>query len=397
MTRSMNASNVAFSPARSWPQSGAEVRGAVDLVDDPEEVLEPVLERPWVRLDVEEEVTRGRFWEQGEAPTYGTARLGVRRLRIDELEEDLTGRLAGQLDPSLVPDLLEGRLADRLDRRTWRARPQGAPRRHPRLDKVATLCPGDPRHERQVIVRPTLVRADAVPAADLAVLHRIRIRDRGRRAAEDPGLEARLDRPVVGRVVGDPVGMADAVAGDDVHRLRRDALELLQAIRIRAHLEEGRRLDPPGELRVGDLVAPVAEIAGAVDSEEEVRVATPSAVEEGCLEDHVATGAHRGNCLFLGRPELGRRLRVASLDLVDGAALRPERGEMRRLVLEAAPLDELQLWVVPDRPLDPTARGLELKGYEVVAGEVADEIRGTDDDRSVDELHAQTLPATRAS
>ena len=165
-----------------------------------------------------------------------------------------------------------------------------------------------------------------------------------------------------------------------------------------AHLEERGRLDPPGELGVGDLVAPVAEVARPLDPEEEVRVAAPPAVEEGRLEDHVATGAHRGERLLLRRPELGRRLRVASLDLVNGSALGAERGEVRGLVLEAAPLDEVQLsGRCGSAARSARPRAVELKGHEVVAGEVADEVRGTDDDRSVDELHAQTLPATRAS
>ena len=124
-------------------------------------------------------------------------------------------------------------------------------------------------------------------------------------------------------------------------------------------------------------------------------MATPATVEERRLEDHVASGAHRGEGLFFGGTKVRRRPSVPGRDLVDGASLVAEGCQVGGLMLEPAFLDELQLRVVPERPLDPTARCFELQGHQVVAGEITDEVRGADDDRSVDYLHAQTLPATR--
>ncbi len=70
---------------------------------------------------------------------------------------------------------------------------------------------------------------------------------------------------------------------------------------------------------------------------------------------------------------------------------------MGSLVLEAAPPDQVKLRVVPDWSFDSARGSVELECHEVIAGEIADKISGADDDVSVDELHAQTLPATRVS
>ncbi len=101
-------------------------------------------------------------------------------------------------------------------------------------------------------------------------------------------------------------GCSLAVAGDHVHLLGGDALEALDLLGVRAHLEEGGGLHPAGELGVGDLVGPGAEVrARALDLQEEVGVAAPATVEEGGLVDDVGAGLHGGEGLGLGVVELG--------------------------------------------------------------------------------------------
>jgi hypothetical protein len=130
--------------------------------------------------------------------------------------------------------------------------------------------------------------------------------------------EDRLDPPVVGHVVGDPERdlLAGAPAEDDVERFGRAALDPGQLVDVRADLEDRARRDVAGELRVGDLEVPGAEepVGRArlmVDTQEEVRVAAPGAVEERRLVDDVGAGRHRSD-------GLGRRL----AQLASGAAVR---------------------------------------------------------------------------
>ena len=209
-----------------------------------------------------------------------------------------------------------------------------------------------------------------------------------RAAGVDPGLEASLRRAVVGGVVGELVDVRGAVARHDGDRLGWDALGLLEQVRVDAHLDDGRGLDPPGQLRVGDVVAVLAEHGRPIVApEQEVRVAAPAAVEERRLEDHVGARPHRLDGLVVGRAQLGRRRGDASRHLDDGPAGRLELGDVQALVLVAALLEELELRVVAERLLDLAARTRQLERDEVVALEEADEVRGADDQRAVDQLH----------
>ena len=66
-----------------------------------------------------------------------------------------------------------------------------------------------------------------------------------------------------------------------------------EELAVEAELEDEVGLGAAGELGVGDLVAPVAEVGGALDPEEEVGVAAQAVREEGRLVDHLGAGAHR--------------------------------------------------------------------------------------------------------
>ena len=73
----------------------------------------------------------------------------------------------------------------------------------------------------------------------------------------------------------------------------------------------------------------------------------------------------------------------------DAPAIRLEAGEVARLVLVAAPGDEVDLRVVAIRPRHEAGQGGQLEAHEVLAGQEAHEIRGREDGLAVDELHRE--------
>ena len=292
-------------------------------------------------------------------------------------------------DPRLeVPDAaILGQLTQRLERR------------HARLDELASLHAGRTGDQRQVVVLAAPGVAQDPPAADPAMVDRLRIRLRpvlGRRR-EHPLLEPLLGGPVVRGVVREPVRVRRAVAGDHRDRLRRDALESLQEVGVDAHLDDGGGLHASGELGIGDVIAPRAEIRrSVVATQQEVRVTTPAAVEERRLEDDVLAPAHRGEGLVLRGAQLVGAVRRAELDLVDGAPLLAELREVRLLVIEAALPDQFQLGIVTDRLLELPGRAQLLERDQVVALEEAHEIGGGHDECAVGmELHGTSVAGTR--
>ena len=79
---------------------------------------------------------------------------------------------------------------------------------------------------------------------------------------------------------------------------------------------------------------------------------------------------------------------MATLDLVDRSSRLTQTFEICELVRLAAFLEEQELRVLAlRRSLQLTAGMAELERYEVVAGEVADQIRRTDDNRVSVYLH----------
>ena len=143
----------------------------------------------------------------------------------------------------------------------------------------------------------------AEPLADGAVLDRVGVallaRDRpGSRADDrvvDRLLEALLGVAVVGHHLGRPerVVLDLRAARDDVDLLRLDALDALDLVDVAADLDQSTGFCAVGELCVGDLVVPVAQLACAGHPQEKVGMADPPPVENGCLEDDVLAAAHR--------------------------------------------------------------------------------------------------------
>src|SRR5207249_6274460 len=126
--------------------------------------------------------------------------------------------------------------------------------------------------------------AHLAPAADAAVLYRLGICRRRRRAGDK--LEARLGVAEVGTKVGDAERLSRAVAEHQVHTLGLAALHASQQLGVERRLEQRRGLGAACELGVDGLVAERA------DALEEVRVAEPAAIEERGLVDNVGARAH---------------------------------------------------------------------------------------------------------
>src|SRR5207244_7441234 len=104
--------------------------------------------------------------------------------------------------------------------------------------------------------------------------------------------ELALHAPVVGRVVLETQLFLGAVAQDQRDVLRLNTLNGGDLLGVDTALEDGRGLRLPGQLGIADLVAVGAELAGAVDPQQEVRMTPPAAVKEGALVDDVDTLAH---------------------------------------------------------------------------------------------------------
>ena len=71
------------------------------------------------------------------------------------------------------------------------------------------------------------------------------------------------------------------------------------------------------------------------------------------------------------------------VELRDRPALYPQPLDVAPLVVVAALPEEVELGVVPERPLALVAGAFQLERDEVVALQEADEVRGRDDERPV--------------
>ena len=186
MSRSTSCSNAAFSAARVTAPVGV---AAPDLVEarlagprrilerglqHAEQVLDAVVERERVALDVEEEVVRRRLGQHEEAP-IGNERAVLVALGIEELRLRDPLVLALDLDAGLLADALEGLAAHALEARRHRQledRELAAARDAAPLERrpLARRDPGDqatdrrPRGAGPCSGRPSGRRRSARPA-----------------------------------------------------------------------------------------------------------------------------------------------------------------------------------------------------------------------------------------
>ncbi len=306
-------------------------------LDDAEQVVDAVLQREGVALDVEEQVARGRLGK-AEQPAVGLQRAVGQSGRRQQLMLDPTLVLALDLDAGLLahgPQPLLPHARGAGQRRVERDGHGGQlpPRVHRRLvlAERAALLRRDAGHERQVVVLapPRLALHD--PAAHVAVLDgfgsgerridgdvgrcggrgSVRGRSRIRRpicrraAGGDERLEASAHQAVVGQVVG-RAKVLDGVrapAQRDVHLRRPDALEPLQQVGVEAELEQRRRLHVPRELGVPGFVAPRTQLARGLDAAEEVGETEPADAAAGTGRRFVPRpGFVSGVARFASRP-----------------------------------------------------------------------------------------------
>ena len=147
-----------------------------------------------------------------------------------------------------------------------------------------------------------------------------------------------------------------------------DALDAGDCVGVGAELEDGRGLHRAGELGVGHLVGPVAEVARAVDPLEEVGVARPAAVDEDGLVDDVGAARASRATVSAARASRSARVLVSSEMVTTGRArVGLLLGEVRLLVLGAAAGEHVEERVVPLGPLDLAAGRGELELGEVRA------------------------------
>ena len=231
-----------------------------------------------------------------------------------------------------------------------------------------------------MVVPPATVVAALLPRAEGAVLDGVRVR---RRSGQRVG-ETRLDGPQVRRDRGVREPLLRSVAEGQDQPTRLDALERRQQLPVERHLDEGRRLRPPSQLRVDHVVGVWPDAAGRAAADQEVRMAQPRAVEKGPLVDDVVAvgqGGHRRPLgLFERRP--AERRRPFQLGHPDPGRL--EVGQVRRLVLVAVAGREGtgSAWLGQD-----AGRRVPVQRQEVVTREVAAEIRGAEDERPIEEQH----------
>ena len=265
-------------------------------LEDAEQVVEAVVEGEWITLEVEEQVARRRFGQRGEAafgidrpgrPPDGKARIGDRRVRRPSSWIRACSRTRFRA-PSPTPSS-RGAIGS------------GRSPRASRVGDVATreclaLPAADAGDQAQVVVVAAALDALGRPAADVAVLDRLRIgrgrRIRGRRLVGHGREEPVARTPVVRHVVVDPEPFHSpgAATEGDVQPVRLDALDPRELVDVRADLEDRACLDVAGELGVGDLVvvrAPDRWPFRVVDAQQEVGVTAPGPVEERGLVDDV--------------------------------------------------------------------------------------------------------------
>jgi Ribonuclease HepT-like len=179
------------------------------------------------------------------------------------------------------------------------------------------------------------------------------------------------------------VGQAVKGLSDDAGQ----ALHSAEQLRVQAQLDDELGPGLTRELRVDDLVAPVAEGQGwAWHAFEKIRVSAPCSVRERRLVDDLGAGEHRGlrlaRRLARGRCAVERRG-----NRHDVPVLRNQRLEEASLMLGA--LSDDQLRRICSRLLDPLAAGgdTQVKRGQVFALEEGHEIGSGEKQSAVKLLH----------
>ena len=380
------------------------------LLDVAEEVLQAIVEREPVALEVEEDVQCRRLREDPEAAPLGLLHRAVvvHRPLGARVLEDLPGARAGALLLELHRRLILEAHKDvgrEIGDRTGgggAGRAQGGERldrRDAGPPELLDLVAADERHPREVARAVPEPAAVLRPGADRAVVGGVH--DLGGRLGggggprEDGLLETAADQPVVRGEVGDAEGLARglAPAQDHVDLLRRLALDRLHHPGVCEELEQRARLRGERELRVLGLVDPVAEGgggAGAVDPPEEVGLPRPALIHERRLVDDIVAAAHRFERRLAGRKE--GFLPALVRDFRNAQAVGRELLEVPVLVLQALLAEEVELGVLVERPLQEPREDRTVEQRQVRAVEEPDQIGRAEDDGATESAHGSGPP-----
>ena len=233
-----------------------------------------------------------------------------------------------------------GRAAIRLELEGQRQPAEEAQRGRSTRLELAALHARDPRDEREVVVRPTLLGTVGDPRTDLTVLDRLRIAFRGHVARRPQHRRRQLipHETEVGRVVvhaEDVLGMI-GIRRDDAEELRRAALRDGQHVGVETKLEDRTGAGLARELGVGDFVGPGTELAGSRDLQQYVGASEPLPLHQGTLDDDAGASVHR----FGGLDDCVEWV-LKVFEIGDGAAGGLQGRYVRLLVFEAASVKEL--------------------------------------------------------
>ncbi len=174
----MSCSNARFSPASVTSLGAVRVerpeRAELVLrVHDPEQVVDAIVERIRVALEVEEQVAGIRLGQGGEA-AFG---LDARRRRQQQLVDRLRQATALDLDAGLLAHALDAGGTRAVERGIERDRRRSQPLDRVELtgDQRLALPRGDPGHQGEVVVVAAANRAELRPSAHPAMLDRLGI------------------------------------------------------------------------------------------------------------------------------------------------------------------------------------------------------------------------------
>ena len=239
--------------------------------------------------------------------------------------------------------------------------------------QAGRLRPAHVGDEAQVVVGFALCVAVPLPVAQLAVLDGVGVG--AVRARSEGALEPALDAAVVSGEVTETEALAGMRAEDDVDLIRLRALLGCEQLGVEAELEQEVRLDPPCELGVSHLVAPLAERRWLGHALEEVGVAAPAiAIEKDRLVDDLGSAPHRlARALGAALQPVEARLALDLNDLAPGGAQRLHVSGLVLVSLAGDQLSGLFACLLDGRA---SAHHFEVEMAQMRALEVVDEIGG---------------------
>ena len=333
------------------------------LLRPAEQVLEPLCAHESSPFEVEENVSGRRSWQERQAATtFAWQQLVTGGFLPTAFE------LHSCLLPAGLVDL--DRATPGAVRNRNRQLGEGCKRINAPIADLPLMKPAQTRHEAEMIILSASAAAGNLPTADVTMRHRLRVGSWSIRL--DIRFNGLLDlaahQPVVRQVVLDTKNFSNKrlhrirTGRHHMHALRERPLNLLHHVGVQTELQNRSGFGLPRKFGVYHFIDPVAKLAAALDSAQNICSARPSPTSKGCLYDDIRASAH-GLCR--SRPGTGRPLHreIRAAKLLD----------VRMFVLEAAlshRLEFRQLPVVARRSWDAAQCLVEVQAGEMAAGQV---------------------------